>query len=513
MKALTRARKLAPIFLAMAFAAGALAGPASAQKAGGSITVGLELDIPGFDPLKVGVFDTAALSASSALFDTLTYLDDKGEAQPKLALSWTHSDDYKTWTFKLRPGVKFHDGTPFNAQALKENFDRQKDPANKCRCAFYIAYIHDLEAPDELTAVYHLNDPSVNFPALSSYAHQNAAVQSPTAWKTKGDDYNRNPVGTGPYILKSWTAGDRMVLEKNPNYWNKDHIYLDRIILKPLPDAQSRFASLQSGEADIIWDDEADSDNIQKAQKDPKLTVHTYVGSGAQVAAVNTKAAPLDDVRVRQALAMAIDRKKWSQALSNGLLRPARNPYGDGSWVKCKDDGALPYDVEKAKALIKDYGKPVDFKMIFTATPRGRANGQVLQQFWKQIGANMEIEQIDQASFPPRAFMRQFQIIGWRIVDFPDPDPQMYANFHTGSPVALANYSSPELDKLLEHARITPDVAARTEDYCAISRLTNKEALWFWFFQNTYYAVSTSKVKGLPKMYSGVIDVSGAWLE
>ena len=495
MKAPTCARKLAPIFLVTAFAFGVCASPASAQKQGGSITVGLELDIPGFDPLKVGVFDTSAEIAASSIFDTLTYLDDKGEPQPKLALSWTHSDDYKIWTFKLRPGVKFHDGTPFNAQAVKENFDRQKDPANKCRCAFYISFIHDVQAPDELTVVYNLNDPSVNLPAIITVQGVNFVIQSPTAWKTRGDDYNRNPVGTGPYILKSWTAGDRMVLEKNPDYWNKGHPYLDRITLKPLPDAQSRFASLQSGEADIIWDDEADADNIQKAQKDPKLTVHAYAGSGAAVNAINTKVAPLDDLRVRQALVMAIDRKKWSQALTNGLARPATNPYGDGSWVKCKDDGALPYDVEKAKALIKDYGKPVDFKMIVTATPRGRAGGQVLQQFWKQIGANMEIEQIDQASFPPRAFMRQFQIIGWRIIDLADPDVQMYANFHTGSPVALANYSDPELDRLLEHARTTPDVDKRTEDYCAISRLINKQAIWFWTFQNTYYAISSSRAE------------------
>ena len=127
------------------------AGAAHAQKQGGSITVGLELDIPGFDPLKVGVFDTSAETAAAAIFDTLTTLDDKGEAAPKLALSWTHSDDFKTWTFKLRPGVKFQDGTPFNAEAVKANFDRQKDPANKCRCAFYISYIHDVQAPDELT--------------------------------------------------------------------------------------------------------------------------------------------------------------------------------------------------------------------------------------------------------------------------------------------------------------------------------------------------------------------------
>jgi 4-phytase/acid phosphatase/peptide/nickel transport system substrate-binding protein len=513
MKPSIRSHMLTRISLGATFGLALLASPASAQKPGGSITVGLEVDIPGFDPLKVGVFDTAAETAAAAIFDTMTYLDDKGVAQPKLALSWTHSDDFKTWTFKLRPGVKFQDGTPFNAEAFKANFDRQKDPANKCRCAFYISFVHDVQAPDELTVVYNLNDPSVNLPALMTIQSSNNVVQSPTAWKTKGDDYNRNPVGTGPYILKSWTAGDRMVLEKNPDYWNKGHPYLDRIILKPLPDAQSRFASLQSGEADIVWDDEYDADNIQKAQKDAKMTVHSYAGSGAAVYAFNTKTPPFDDVRVRRALVMAIDRKKMSQAITNGLARPASNPYGDGSWVKCKDDGALPYDVEKAKALIKDYGKPVDFKMVTTATPRGRTIGQVFQQFWKQVGATMEMDQVDQATVVPRAFMRQFQLTPWRIVDLADPDPQMYANFHTGSPVALANYSNPELDRLLEHARVTADIAKRTEDYCAISRLINQEAIWFWSFQNTYYAISTSRLKGLPKIYNGVVDVSDVWME
>src|SRR2546430_13458536 len=128
--------------------------------------------------------------------------------------------------------------------------------------------------------------------------------------------------------------------------------------------------------------------------------------------------------------------------------------------------------------------------MIFTATPRGRANGQVLQQFWRQMGVHMEIEQIDQASFLPRAFMRQFQVRGWRIVDLADPDPQMYASFKPESRVALANYSNPELDDLLEKARTTADTDKRIDLYCAITRLINKEAIWFWSFQNTYYAIS-----------------------
>src|SRR4029077_18915534 len=207
-------------------------------------------------------------------------------------------------------------------------------------------------------------------------------------------------------------------------------------------------------------------DNIQRAEKDPKLKVHTYAGSGAAVAAFNTKVPPFDDVRVRQALVMALDRKKMSQALTNGLARPASNPYGDGSWVKCKDDGARPEDVNKAKALIKEYGKPVSFKMLFTATPRGRANGQILQQLWKNVGAELEIEQVDQATIPPRAFQRKFDITPWRIVDFPDPDTQMFANFYSKSPLNLANYTNPELDKALEDARVTADEAKRTEFYC-----------------------------------------------
>jgi peptide/nickel transport system substrate-binding protein len=491
----------------------AVASPALAQKKGGTLTVGVELDIPGFDPLKVGVYDTSAYIAADLIFDTLVGMDKDGKPVPRLALSWSSTDDFKTWTFKLRPDVKFQDGTPFNAQAVAWNYARQKDPKNNCRCAFYISSYISVEAKDDLTVVFSLRDPAVDLPGTLTIPSSNNVIQSPSAIQAKGDDYNRNPVGTGAFAIKSWTAGDRLVLERNPNYWDKERPYLDRIVIRPLPDSQSRFASLLSKETDVVWADEFESDNILRARKNPALTVNDYVGSGAQVYAFNTKSPPFDDVRVRQALVMAIDRKKMSQALTNGLSRPASNPYGDGSWVKCQDDGALPTDPAKAKALLKEYGKPVDFKMILTATPRGRAIGQVLQQFWKQAGANMELDQVDQATIVPRAFQRQFQLTPWRIVDLADPDPQMYANFHTGSPVALANYSNPELDKLLEHARVTGDRKARTDDYCAIARLINKEAIWFWTFQNTYYAISKSTVKGIPKMYNGVISLGGAWIE
>src|SRR3954451_25259982 len=174
MIAAARSRAFAPIFLVAAFA---LSGsPASAQKKGGTLTVGLELDIPGFDPLKVGVYDTSQNIAAALLLETLAKLDDSGKPVPSLAVSWTHSDDFRTWTYKLRPDVKFHDGTPFNAAAVKWNFDRQKDPKNNCRCAFYIANTLSVDAKDDLTVVYNLKDPAVAFPSLLTRPDQNRTI-------------------------------------------------------------------------------------------------------------------------------------------------------------------------------------------------------------------------------------------------------------------------------------------------------------------------------------------------
>src|SRR6185436_4506337 len=202
-----------------------------------------------------------------------------------------------------------------------------KDPKNNCRCAFYIANILKVEPTDDFTLVYSLKDPSVDFPAILTRPTESNTIHSPTAIQTKGDDYNRNPVGTGPFVLKTWTAGDRMVVERNPDYWDKAMPYLDRVVLRPLPDSQSRFASLKSGETDLVWADEFEADNIERAKKDSTLQVLSYAGSGAAVNVFNTKVAPLDDVKVRQALVMALDRKKMSQAITNGLARPASNPY------------------------------------------------------------------------------------------------------------------------------------------------------------------------------------------
>lgn len=125
----------------------------------------------------------------------------------------------------------------------------------------------------------------------------------------------------------------------------------------------------------------------------------------------------------------------------------------------------------------------------------------------------MQLDQVDQTTLVSRALKHDFQLTPWRIIDSADPASQMYANFHTGSPVNLAQYSNPELDELLERARATADQAARIKDYCEIARIINRDAPWFWTFQNTYYAIAKTKLKGVPKLYSDVIDISESWLD
>jgi peptide/nickel transport system substrate-binding protein len=482
---------------------------ANAQTRGGKVTIGVEQDIAGFDPLIVGVYDTGQEAAAALLFDTLTRLDENAKAVPSLALSWSSTPDFKAWTFKLRPGVKFHDGSPFNAAAVAYNFSRQLDPNNHCRCAIYISNIAKVEAVDELTVVFQLKNPSPNFPPLIAPATVNPVIHSPTAIQGMKEGYNRHPVGTGPFRLKSWQSGDRIVLERNPDYWDKDRPYLDEITIRPLPDNIARFASLQSGETDIIWTDRAE--DIAKAKKTPSLVVHEYAGSGAQVYAFNTKRPPFDDVRVRQALRYALDLKTYSEVLWDGLWKPAKDPWGPGSFVQCKDSGALPYDPAKAKALLAAYGKPVEFKMVVTATPRGRQVGQTFQEMWREVGVTVAIDQVDQTTLVTKAFRRDFDLTPWRIIDLADPDVQAYANFHTGSPVNLSDYSNPEVDRLLEDARGSGDQERRVEDYCKLGQILNRDVPWFWTLDNHYFSIAKPQLKGVPKQFSDIIDLSAAW--
>ena len=502
--------------LVAALAVGLAAAPIFAQQVlaqapvrGGTLTVGVESDFEGFDPIRAGVYSNSTVTAASLFYETLMRLDDKGNLIPALALSMNANEDGTVWIAKLRPGVKFHDGTPFTAQAVADHFNRLLDPANRFAGRVYLA-IEKVEAQDELTAVFKMRGPNAALAKTLAQPSVVTLIISVKALNEKGPDYNRNPVGTGPFVFKEWRAADRLIAERNPNYWNKDKPYLDRVIVRPLPDSDARYASLGKGDVNVIWEDRAE--NILKAKKDKSLVVLNWIGSGALVIPLNTAKEPLNDKRVRQAISMGLNRKANAAVLSQGLRPVYDDPYGPSSGIECKDNGALGYNPEKAKQLLAEYGKPVKLVHTVTATPRGREGAQVFQADMKKIGIEVTIKPVDQTQLVKETLSRDFLVSGWRIIDFPDVDPQMFANFHSKSPINFSGYNNPEVDRLLLIGRTQLDPAVRNKAYCDLIKILNDDVVWLWTGSNTDFAITRANVRGIPALRGGAVQVEGAWL-
>jgi peptide/nickel transport system substrate-binding protein len=495
---------------AAALAAGfAMPAMAQAPVKGGTLTIGVESDFEGFDPIRAGVYSNSTVTAASLFYETLMRLDDKGNLLPALALSMTANEDASVWVAKLRPNVKFHDGTPFTAQSVADHFNRLLDPANRFAGRAYIA-IEKVEVQDDLTALFKMRGSNAALPKTLAQPSVVTLIISTKALAEKGQDYNRNPVGTGPFVFKEWRAADRLIAERNPNYWDKDKPYLDRVIVRPLPDSDARYASLVKGDVQVIWEDRAE--NIVKAKRDRNLTVQQWVGSGALVVPLNVAKEPLTDKRVRQAISMGLNRKANAEVLSQGLRPVYDDPYGPASGIECKDNGALGYNPEKAKALLAEYGKPVKLVMTVTATPRGRESGQVFQSDMKKIGIDVEIKPVDQTQLVKEALTREFQVTGWRIIDLADVDPQMFANFFSKSPINMSGYNNPELDKHLMTGRTQLDEKVRHKAYCDAIKILNDDVVWLWTGSNIDFAITRKNVHGIPALRGGAIQIEGAWL-
>jgi len=483
---------------------------ASAQTRGGELRVGVESDFRGFDPIQARFMGISTLTAAVTLYDTLIAFADDGRIVPRLALSLSASADGKTWTAKLRPGVRFHDGTPFNAAAVAEHFKRILDPANRCPCRFFIAPIARVEAVDEHTALFHLKHPWAALPVILGEPSVVSLLGSPTAIAEQGAAYHRNPVGTGPFVFKEWRSGDRLVVERNEDYWDRGVPYLDKVTFRILPDQQARLASVIANDVDIIWI--LPGQAVLQAQNNTRVVVRRQVGSGARLLVLNTRVKPLDDVRVRRALAHALDMDAFVKAIYQDQAPKAVDPFGPTSRFACQDIGTPAYDPAKAKALLAEYGQPVKLEFIHTPTPRGRQTAQVFQQFWRSVGVEVQLTPLEQVQLLQRVLRGDYQIGPWRLRDSRDPDPDLFGLFFSESPFNVAGFRQPEVDQLIMTGRQATDHAEREQAYCALARLLHREVPVLFNTQNTYFAVSRPPVRGMA-LEGGFINVSRAWLE
>lgn len=473
---------------------------------GGTLTMAVEEEPKGFDAIKTGILSTSARTAAMAMVERLFDMDGKGNLVPELGLSATNSKDGKSWTIKLRQGVLFHDGTPFNADAVVGHWERLLDPKNRFRAASVIQPVASVQKVDDFTVRFQLKHTWAPFKDVIASALSMAAyIPSPKA--VRDGIHDRAPVGTGPYRFKEWLSNDRMVLVKNPNYWQKGKPHLDTLVIRTVPDMQSRFAGLKSGELDLILTDRGAS--ILQAKEDNSLRVYSSESSGAETFLLNTSKPPLDDLRVRRALAHAWNQEFYIKASYKDTIPFARHPYGGD--ISCGDLGYLEYNPQKARKLLAEYGKPVNLELQITNTPRGREFGEMAQRMLKEVGATVTITPLAFGQRNKLVFEGNYQATGWVLYDATDMAPTLYAQLLSTSELNFSRYKNPEMDRLLTTVQTSTNPKERKNAFCAVAKQINDQAIFLYRGGLRYTAIAKADVQGISRINHAVVRVKDLW--
>jgi len=486
---------------AVAFAVPAQAEPVK----GGTLTVGLETDVRGFDPAKGGVYGISGRTVAGAIEEPLLMVDPDRNFQPFLATSWQNSDDGLAWTLKLRKGVKYHDGTDFEASDVAHHFNRILDPKTKARARAFITAIKDAQVIDDHTVQFNLKHPWHGFLPAIAGRDMAGLIESPE--QTAAGKQNREPIGTGPYIFQEWRGGDRIIVNKNPDYWDKDKINFDKIVYRILPDPQTRFQSLKAGDVDLIWTDRGNS--IRAAEKDKSVTVFAQDGAGSGLFLLNASKPPLDSQVVRQAVRFALNQKAVNKILWKDTKNFAEHPLG----IDCGDVAYPFHNMAKAKELVAQYGKPIKLEMIHTTTPRGRELGEIYQQLLKKAGMELVLAPVDQSILVKRVFTNKYMMSGWRVADALDIGPQLFGLSYSKSPYNITRYKSPEMDKLSLGMRTAKDPKTRIKLQCEMAKQINIASNMAFGGANRYYIVMQPNIKGMRGFTMGTAYVWYMWRE
>src|SRR5947209_8237477 len=409
----------------------------------------------------------------AAFCDKLFDIDEKLNIVPQLALSHETSADGKEMTIKLRPGVKFHDGEPFDAEAAKYSLERHLTFPTSFRKP-ELATVDHVDVVDPLTIKLVLKTPYS--PLIAQLTDRAGMMVSPKAAKEAGDKFGLHPVCAGPYKFVERVQQDRIVGEKFADYWNKDNVFIDKVVLLPIVDATVRLANLKSGGLDLI--ERVLATDIKEVRADSRLKLSTalelgYFGITINIGNDKNKGPLSQSEKVRQALSLSIDREALNQVVFNGEFVPGNQWVSPEHPYYQKNFPIPKRDIAKAKALMKEAGvtPPVAVDMMVTKGAENEAVAQVMQSMAAEAGFDLKIRLIEFATSFKQAQAGEFQgfLIGWsgRI----DPDGNTYVFMHTKAPQNDGGYSNPEADKLLEDGRLVTDSAQRKAEYEKLTRV------------------------------------------
>jgi ABC-type transport system substrate-binding protein len=481
-----------------ATSAPAQAAPTAAAPAEGKPVIFVEgTDVTVFDPTIVT--DTPTTSVLTMLYDGLVTWDKDLKILPALATKWTTSDDKRTWTFELRDDVKFHDGSPFNAEAAKYSIERVLDPATGSAVrAIWSNLLDKVDAPDAKTLKITTKEPYADL--LINLAPSTAGIVAPAAAQKLGKDFARNPVGTGPFVIKDWVANDRLVLAPNPNYWGPKP-KVSQFTYRPIPDASSRAAVLRTGEADIVV--KLPPEELKNLEGDANVNV-LRLDSMYQVSwemNVEKTSPPLNDKRFRQALNYAVDKAAICKKIMQDLAVPIVSPFTPKVDFRVELQ-PYAYDPDKAKQLIGEAGAAGAKVAVWS--PQGRylkdkEASEAMVNFLRDVGLDATLQIWEWAPYQAAVRdnpERQAFMLGRATPGADYFTTRLFTKAAIGQ-YNVTGFNTPRVEELAALGRSTFDEQQRAAAYREIQEIVWDEAPWLFGYNQKSLVGTRKNITGL----------------
>jgi peptide/nickel transport system substrate-binding protein len=487
-------------------------------KIGGTLVFGFDSMDNSYDP---AVFTSwTGINTINNVFDTLVQTTDGSTFKPGLATSWTISSDGKTYAFQLRRGVKFHDGTPFNAEAVKFSIERQINPNHPghapgmTQAAIALGSVERVDVAGEYEARIVLKTP--NSAQLANLAIFSTGIVSPDAVRKYRTDFAVVPIGTGPFRFQRLDKGQQVVLQANEQYWG-GRPYLDRVIIRAIPEDSTRKAALVTGEIDLTT--YVDPKDMPELSGNRRLRTMTAAANSTGYMAMNARHEALAKKRVRQALCTAINRKNIIDVVFSGGAVPVAGWLPPILFAHDRSlASAYPFDANKAKAMLSEAGYPNGFELTFDvqAAAHWPRMAELVQEDFRRVGVRATIQRRDPAATAAlvNAGRHNIWFSDWTGGNL-DPDYFMFSPFHSDSPRAKGrlNYGNPEYDKLVEGAVLTSDIGRRRQLYSQAQKIIVEDAPLCSLYYNQFRAAMKASVNGFDLNPIRYLFFKSVWMD
>ena len=457
-----------------------------AQRKKDVIVLAMALEPPGLDPT-AGAASAIAEIVLYNIFETLTKINSDGTVSPLLAESWEVSPDLKTYTFKLRKGVKFQNGEPFNANAVKFSFERagSEKSTNKDKRTF--ASMDRVAAVDDHTVVILNKALDPDFLFLMGQA--TAIIVEPKSADTNAT----KPVGTGPFQLDTWAKGSSVSLKKWDGFRNAAAVKLNKAMFRFISDPAAQVAALLAGDVDAF--PRVTPRSVPQFKSNPKFQVVVSGSRAKTILAINNKKKPLNDVRVRRAIAAAIDRKAVIDGAGDGYGAPIGSHYVPGAFGYVDTTGVNPFNIEKAKALLSEAGikTPLELTLTLPPPPYARQGGEVIAAQLAKIGIVAKIENVEWAQWLSGTYTNK----NYDLTIISHVEPFDLGNF--AKPGYYWGYESPKFNELFDKIQNSPRPADRAKLLGDAQRMIANDAVHAFLYQPQWITVANKNIRGLWK--------------